>query len=244
MPTVHYNMGGIPTNYNGEVISPSNGNENATVPGLMAIGEAACVSVHGANRLGTNSLLDIVVFGRAAAHQATKLLTPGAAPKEAPQSATDKALDRFDRMRHANGDASAAGIRLEMQHVMQRHAAVFRSSQSLSDGVSNMDKVAAKMANIGVKDQSLIWNTDLVEALELDNLVGQALVTIRSAAQREESRGAHAHEDWPERDDENWMKHTVMRLDEKNNSELSYRGVIMNTLSNDVAPIPPAPRVY
>ena len=147
-------------------------------------------------------------------------------------------------MRHADGDVTAASIRLEMQHAMQRHAAVFRSSESLTDGVERMDGIAAKMAKIGVKDKSLIWNTDLIEALELDNLIGQALVTIRSADQRQESRGAHAHEDWPERDDDNWMKHTVMRLDERNKSDLSYRGVVMNTLSNDVAPIPPAPRVY
>ena len=147
-------------------------------------------------------------------------------------------------MRNAGGSESVASIRLEMQHVMQRHAAVFRSSDSLFDGVRNMDNVAAKMAHIGVKDKSLIWNTDLVEALELKNLVGQALVTIRSAEQRQESRGAHAHEDWPKRDDEKWMKHTVMRLDDDDKSELSYRNVIMSTLSNDVAPIPPAPRVY
>jgi succinate dehydrogenase / fumarate reductase flavoprotein subunit len=244
LPTVHYNMGGIPTNYHGEVISPNGNDENAVVPGLMAIGEAACVSVHGANRLGTNSLLDIVVFGRAAAHRAVETVTPGAATRTAPQAATEKALERFDRMRNASGSESAASIRLEMQHVMQRHAAVFRSTDSLSDGVQNMDNVAGKMAHIGVKDKSLIWNTDLVEALELENLVGQALVTIRSAEQRQESRGAHAHENWPERDDDKWMKHTVMRLDEDNKSELSYRNVIMNTLSNDVAPIPPAPRVY
>ena len=244
LPTVHYNMGGIPTNYHGEVISPNGNDENAVVPGLMAIGEAACVSVHGANRLGTNSLLDIVVFGRAAAHRAVETVTPGAATRTAPQAATEKALERFNRMRNASGSESAASIRLEMQHVMQRHAAVFRSTDSLSDGVQNMDNVAGKMAHIGVKDKSLIWNTDLVEALELENLVGQALVTIRSAEQRQESRGAHAHENWPERDDDKWMKHTVMRLDEDNKSELSYRNVIMNTLSNDVAPIPPAPRVY
>ncbi|MGB1668506.1 MAG: succinate dehydrogenase flavoprotein subunit, partial [Candidatus Puniceispirillaceae bacterium] len=244
LPTVHYNMGGIPTNYHGEVISAANGDDSATVPGLMAIGEAACVSVHGANRLGTNSLLDIVVFGRAAAHRAAETCTAGGTARSAPQEATEKALDRFDRMRHAKGDVGAAEIRLEMQQAMQRHAAVFRSTDSLSDGVASMDKIAAKMGHIGVKDQSLIWNTDLVESLELENLMGQALVTIRSADQREESRGAHAHEDWPERDDENWMKHTVMWLDENNKSRLDYRGVVMNTLSNDVAPIPPAPRVY
>ena len=185
-----------------------------------------------------------MVFGRAAAHRAAETCTPGGPARSAPQAATDKALERFDRMRHASGEAGAAGIRLEMQQAMQRHAAVFRSSESLSDGVATMDKVAAQMGDIGVKDKSLIWNTDLVEALELENLMGQALVTIRSADQRQESRGAHAHEDWPERDDENWMKHTVMWLDENNKSKLDYRGVVMNTLSNDVAPIPPAPRVY
>jgi succinate dehydrogenase / fumarate reductase flavoprotein subunit len=244
LPTVHYNMGGIPTNYHGEVISAKNADDSATVPGLMAIGEAACVSVHGANRLGTNSLLDIVVFGRAAAHRAAETCTPNGTARSAPQAATEKALDRFDRMRHAKGETGAASIRLDMQHVMQKHAAVFRSTDSLSDGVTSMDRVAAQMSDIGVKDQSLIWNTDLVEALELENLMGQALVTIRSADQRQESRGAHAHEDWPERDDETWMKHTVMWLDGNNQSRLNYRKVVMNTLSNDVAPIPPAPRVY
>ncbi|HAE09102.1 MAG TPA: succinate dehydrogenase/fumarate reductase flavoprotein subunit, partial [Alphaproteobacteria bacterium] len=244
LPTVHYNMGGIPTNYHGEVLAPTKDDQNAVVPGLMAIGEAACVSVHGANRLGTNSLLDIVVFGRAAAHRATETITPGVTSKRAPQAATDKALARFDRMRHASGTLSAASIRLEMQHAMQRHAAVFRSSESLADGVATMDKIAGKMGQIGVVDKSLIWNTDLIEALELENLMSQALVSIRSAEQRQESRGAHAHEDWPERDDENWMKHTVMWLDEHNKSKLDYRNVVMNTLSNDIAPIPPAPRVY
>jgi succinate dehydrogenase / fumarate reductase flavoprotein subunit len=237
-------MGGIPTNYHGEVLAPTKDDQNAVVPGLMAIGEAACVSVHGANRLGTNSLLDIVVFGRAAAHRANEIVKSGSKSKRAPKSATEKALARFNRMRHADGDLSAASIRLEMQHAMQRHAAVFRSSESLESGVATMDQIAAKMGKIGVADKSLIWNTDLIEALELENLMGQALVSIRSAEQRQESRGAHAHEDWPERDDEKWMKHTVMWLDEKNKSKLDYRNVVMTTLSNDVAPIPPAPRVY
>ena len=244
LPTVHYNMGGIPTNYHGEVISAANGDDSATVPGLMAIGEAACVSVHGANRLGTNSLLDIVVFGRAAAHRAAETCTAGGTARSAPQEATEKALDRFDRMRHAKGNVGAAEIRLEMQQAMQRHAAVFRSTDSLSDGVASMDKIAAKMGHIGVKDQSLIWNTDLVESLELENLMGQALVTIRSADQREESRGAHAHEDWPERDDENWMKHTCMWLDENYDHEVMYRDVHMNTLTDEVESFPPKARVY
>ena len=244
LPTVHYNMGGIPTNYHGEVLAPTKDDQNAVVPGLMASGEAACVSVHGANRLGTNSLLDIVVFGRAAAHRANEIVKSGAKSERAPQSATDKALARFDRMRHADGDLSAASIRLEMQHAMQRHAAVFRSSESLESGVTTMDQIAAKMGKIGVADKSLIWNTDLIEALELENLMGQAMERVRSAAQRQESRGAHAHEDWPERDDEKWMKHTVMWLDEQNKSEVDYRNVVMTTLSNDVAPIPPAPLVY
>ncbi|NCF49360.1 MAG: succinate dehydrogenase flavoprotein subunit [Bacteroidetes bacterium] len=244
LPTVHYNMGGIPTNYHGEVVTAEKGNENNPVQGLMAIGEAACVSVHGANRLGTNSLLDIVVFGRAAAHRAVETVTPNGTARTAPQAATDKAIERFDRMRHTTGNISAASIRMDMQNVMQRHAAVFRSTETLSEGVQNMDQVAAQMGNIEIKDRSLIWNTDLIEALELENLVGQALVTIRSADQRQESRGVHAHENWPDRDDENWMKHTMMWLDENNKSTVGYRDVVMNTLSNDVAPIPPAPRVY
>ena len=244
LPTVHYNMGGIPTNHHGEVISATGGDKSATVPGLMAIGEAACVSVHGANRLGTNSLLDIVVFGRAAAHRANETCKPGGKAKTAPKSASDKAIARLDRMRHSKGSSGAAEIRLEMQQVMQRHAAVFRSSKSLEKGVKSMNQVAASMDGVGITDRSLVWNTDLVEALELENLMGQALVTIRSAEQRHESRGAHAHEDWPERDDEEWMKHTVMWLDGKNVSRTGFRKVVMKTMSNDIAPIPPAPRVY
>ena len=244
LPTVHYNMGGIPTNYHGEVLSPNKSDENAVVPGLMAIGEAACVSVHGANRLGTNSLLDIVVFGRAAAYRAAETVVSGATHAPIPAKATDKALQRFDRIRHAKGKTSTADIRLQMQHAMQRHAAVFRSSQSLTDGVEKMDNVAAGIQDMSVQDNSLIWNTDLIEALELDNLMSQALVTMRSAENRTESRGAHAHEDFPDRDDKNWMKHTVMWLDENNKSRVDYRSVALNTLTNEVESIPPVARVY
>ena len=244
LPTVHYNMGGIPTNYHGEVLSPTADDQNQVAPGLMAIGEAACVSVHGANRLGTNSLLDIVVFGRAAAKRAADTVTPGAALAPASKDSTDKALDRLDRMRHAKGDMQVGALRLDMQRAMQQYAAVFRSGASLDDGVRKMDQIASGMADIGIKDRSLIWNTDLVEALELENLMGQALVTVRSAHQRTESRGAHAHEDFPDRDDENWMKHTVMWLDENNKSATGYRDVMMNTLTNEVQSIPPVARVY
>ena len=244
LPTVHYNMGGIPTNYHGEVLSPTKADQNAVVPGLMAIGEAACVSVHGANRLGTNSLLDIVVFGRAAAYRAAETVVPGAPHAPIPEAATEKALTRFDRIRHAKGKTPSAEIRLQMQHVMQRHAAVFRSSKSLTEGVEKMDHIAANMTDLSLKDTSLIWNTDLVEALELDNLMSQALVTVRSADLRKESRGAHAHENYPDRDDQNWMKHTVMWLDENNISRADYRQVTMTTLTNEVESIPPVARVY
>ena len=239
LPTVHYNMGGIPTNYHGEV--QHNGN---IVPGLMAIGEAACVSVHGANRLGTNSLLDIVVFGRAAALRAAESVEKGASHAPIPASQTDKALARFDRIRHAKGKRPSAEIRMAMQQAMQRHAAVFRSSQSLAEGVKKMDAVAATMDDLRLTDRSLIWNTDLVEALELDNLIAQALVTIRSAEARHESRGAHAHEDFPERDDENWMQHSLMWLDAQNKSTVGYSPVTLTTLTDDTETIPPMARVY
>ena len=239
LPTVHYNMGGIPTNYHGEV--QHNGN---IVPGLMAIGEAACVSVHGANRLGTNSLLDIVVFGRAAALRAAESVEKTASHAPIPASQTDKALARFDRIRHAKGKRPSAEIRMAMQQAMQRHAAVFRSSQSLTEGVKKMDAVAATMDDLRLTDRSLIWNTDLVEALELDNLIAQALVTIRSAEARHESRGAHAHEDFPERDDENWMQHSLMWLDAQNKSTVGYSPVTLTTLTDDTETIPPMARVY
>ncbi|MED5473794.1 MAG: succinate dehydrogenase flavoprotein subunit [Pseudomonadota bacterium] len=244
MPTVHYNMGGIPTNYHGEVLAPSSGDPNRVCPGLMAIGEAACVSVHGANRLGTNSLLDIVVFGRAAAYRAAETVSPGAAHKPLSGDAGDFALERLDKLRNASGSKKASEIRHEMQLSMQRHAAVFRDTETLEAGVKNIMEIAGSMPDISVSDRSLIWNSDLVEALELDNLIGQAIVTLTSADLRKESRGAHAHEDFPDRDDENWMKHTCMWLDNKNKYSVLYRDVHQNPLSNEIEPIPPSARVY
>ena len=244
LPTVHYNMGGIPTNYHGEVLSPTDKDPHAVAPGLMAVGEAACVSVHGANRLGTNSLLDLVVFGRAAAARAAETMTPGEAHPDIPEAATDKALSRFDRIRHAKGGCLTAEIRTDMQQTMQQHAAVFRSSKTLADGVKKMDTVAARMQDLAVRDQSLVWNTDLVEAIELDNLMSQALVTMRSADNRHESRGAHFHEDYPERDDKNWMRHSLIWLDADNKSRIAHRPVTMTPLTNEVESIPPMARVY
>ena len=244
MPTVHYNMGGIPTNYHGEVLAPTADDPDRVCPGLMAIGEAACVSVHGANRLGTNSLLDIVVFGRAAAYRAAETVTPGAAHKPLSSSSGDFALERLDKIRNASGSKKASEIRHEMQLSMQRHAAVFRDTETLDAGVKNIMEIAGTMPDMAVSDRSLIWNSDLVEALELDNLMGQAIVTLTSADLRKESRGAHAHEDFPDRDDENWMKHTCMWLDEKNKYSVIYRDVHQSPLSNEIEPIPPADRVY
>ena len=244
MPTVHYNMGGIPTNYHGEVLAPTADDPDRVCPGLMAIGEAACVSVHGANRLGTNSLLDIVVFGRAAAYRAAETVAPGAAHKPLSSSSGDFAIERLDKIRNASGSKKASEIRHEMQLSMQRHAAVFRDTETLDAGVKNIMEIAGTMPDISVSDRSLIWNSDLVEALELDNLMGQAIVTLTSADLRKESRGAHAHEDFPDRDDENWMKHTCMWLDEKNKYSVIYRDVHQSPLSNEIEPIPPAARVY
>ena len=244
MPTVHYNMGGIPTNYHGEVLAPTADDPDRDCPGLMAIGEAACVSVQGANRLGTNSLLDIVVFGRAAAYRAAETVTPGAAHKPLSSSSGDFALERLDKIRNASGSKKASEIRHEMQLSMQRHAAVFRDTETLDAGVKNIMEIAGTMPDMAISDRSLIWNSDLVEALELDNLMGQAIVTLTSADLRKESRGAHAHEDFPDRDDENWMKHTCMWLDEKNKYSVIYRDVHQSPLSNEIEPIPPAARVY
>jgi succinate dehydrogenase / fumarate reductase flavoprotein subunit len=210
----------------------------------MAVGEAASVSVHGANRLGTNSLLDLVVFGRAAAQRARGMLKPGAAQPPLPSGAGEKALDRLDRARHAKGGTPTSELRLQVQRTMQTHAAVFRTSDLLKEGVEKMRKVAAGYADLRVADRSLIWNSDLVEALELDNLLGNALTTIVGAEARKESRGAHAHEDFPERDDQDWMKHTLAWVDESYATRLDYRDVKMRTLTNEVQVFPPKARVY
>ena len=244
LPTVHYNMGGIPTNYNGEVVTRKGKDQNSVVSGLMAIGEAACVSVHGANRLGTNSLLDIVVFGRAAAQRALKTVEKGGSHSPLSSSITDKIVSRLDKMRNAAGDTSVGELRNSMQNIMQKHAAVFRSTSSLTEGVNKIETITKSMDSIVIKDRSLIFNTDLVEALELDNLMQQAVVTIKSAEQRKESRGAHSHEDFPDRDDKNWMKHTIMWLNDKMKTNVDYRDVHQNTLTNEVQSIPPAARVY
>jgi succinate dehydrogenase / fumarate reductase, flavoprotein subunit len=244
LPTVHYNMGGVPTNYHGEVVQPTAENPDAVVPGLMAIGEAACVSVHGANRLGTNSLLDLVVFGRAAAHRAAELVKPNTAHKRLPDTAGEEAIARLDKIRNASGKTKPAEIRLAMQKTMQANCAVFRTTDVLNEGVTKIHEIADKMADLSVTDRSMIWNTDLVEALELDNLLAQAVVTLHSAANRQESRGAHAQEDFPNRDDKEWMKHTVAWLDAQNAVKIDYRPVHLYTLTNEVEVFPPKARVY
>ena len=244
IPTVHYNMGGIPTNYHGEVVQLKNGDPDAVVPGLYAIGEAACVSVHGANRLGSNSLLDLVVFGRAVANRCAETIKPGAAQKTLPSDACDKALANLDKLRNANGGTPTAVIRNNMQRAMQNDAAVFRTGETLANGVKAIREINASFADVKVSDRSLVWNSDLIETMELQNLLGQALTTIVSAENRTESRGAHAREDYPERDDVNWHKHTVCWVDDAGNTRIDYRPVHMYTLSKDVDVVPPKPRVY
>jgi len=245
LPTVHYNMGGIPTNFYSEVVTRLGDDPDRVVPGLMSVGEAACVSVHGANRLGSNSLIDLVVFGRSAALRAADILKPGASQPELKPSMTDGHLARFDRLRHADGSTTTAALRLEMQQAMQEDAAVFRTADSLASGVKRLQAVQDKRKDIKVSDRGLIWNTDLVETLEFENLVVQAVVTVAGAANRTESRGAHAHEDHPDRDDANWMKHTLTWMDDVTGKvAIDYRPVHDYTMTNDIAPIPPKTRVY
>ncbi|CAM3281049.1 succinate dehydrogenase flavoprotein subunit [Asticcacaulis taihuensis] len=245
IPTVHYNMGGIPTNYHGEVLTLKDGNPDTVVPGLMAVGEAACVSVHGANRLGSNSLIDLVVFGRAAGLRAKELVQPGVAHKDIGTAQVDKHLARLDKFRNASGATPTAKLRLSMQEAMQKDAAVFRTGETLKEGVARLAEIHAASKDIGIKDRGLIWNTDLVEALEYDNLINQAVVTVNSAVNREESRGAHAREDFPNRDDEKWMKHTLMWIDtDTGQVKTDFRPVHTYTMTNDIAYIQPKARVY
>ncbi|HEX2581738.1 MAG TPA: succinate dehydrogenase flavoprotein subunit [Dongiaceae bacterium] len=244
IPTCHYNMGGVPTNYHTEVVTLRDGNPDAVVPGLMAIGEAACVSVHGANRLGSNSLLDLVVFGRAAAQRAAELVKPGEKHPEWTRDAGEEALDRLDRFRHAQGEVTTASLRLSMQRLMQSHCAVFRTGDVLTDAAKGFEELWTKRDQLRVEDRSLIWNSDLVETLELDNLMAQAVVSVASALNRTESRGAHAREDFSERDDKQWLKHTIGWLDARGAVKLDYRPVHLQPMSADVESIPPKARVY
>jgi succinate dehydrogenase / fumarate reductase flavoprotein subunit len=245
LPTVHYNMGGIPTNYHGEMLTLKGGNPDYVVPGLMALGEAACVSVHGANRLGSNSLIDLVVFGRAAGLQCAKTVEPGGALADLPANAGDLALTRLDRFRHAKGATPTAALRLKMQRIMQMNCSVFRDGPVLKEGLEKITDVWKGVSDIHVSDRSLIWNSDLVETLEFDNLIAQAAVTVAAAENRTESRGGHAREDFPERDDANWMKHTLTWTDDAARTvRIDYRPVHTYTMTNEVKYFPPKPRVY
>ena len=245
LPTVHYNMGGIPANYHGEVLTKEGENNDKVIPGLMAVGEAACVSIHGANRLGSNSLTDLVVFGRAAALRAAEIVKPGDNKREIAKSLTEGHLDRFDRFRNANGSIPTAKLRAEMQRAMQEDVAVFRVQDSMEQGVKRIADVYSKVPDIKVSDRGMVWNTDLMETLEFDNLIGQAAVTVNSAVNRPESRGAHARDDYPDRNDGEWMKHTLAWLDQASGKvNIDYRPVHSYTLTNDIAYIPPKKRVY
>ncbi|HUG61677.1 MAG TPA: FAD-binding protein, partial [Methylomirabilota bacterium] len=245
LPTVHYNMGGIPTNFHGEGLTKTDGDPDRVVPGLMALGEAACVSVHGANRLGSNSLIDLVVFGRAAGQRCVDTVDKGVRQPELPRDAGVNSLERLDRFRHAAGSTPTAELRLKMQRTMQSNCAVFRTGEVLQEGHGLIHEVWRDTGDIKVTDRSLIWNTDLVEAMEYDNLIAQAVVTMDSAVNRTESRGAHAREDFPNRDDKDWMKHTLAFMDEASHTvSIDYRPVHAYTLSNEIEYIAPKARVY
>jgi len=244
IPTAHYNMGGIPTNYHGEVLTKKNGDTDSVVPGLMALGEAACVSVHGANRLGSNSLIDLVVFGRSAALRCAEVMQPNEPQPDLPKDSADLPLSRLDKFRNASGGTPTAQLRLKMQKVMQNNCTVFRTGAVLEEGHKLIHEAQAGMPDVRVTDRSLIWNTDLIETLELDNLMAQAVVTMDAARNRTESRGAHAREDHPKRDDKDWMKHTLTWLNAAGNVAIDYRPVHAFTLTNDVSYFPPKERVY